>query len=364
MVFETTHRITQRQTHTHGYRELHEHLGNATLMHAPTNVGVVRMEYPAPARSTSVGGEGEWLIEYTGNVVAVVQAQNVVWMGEFMRDVRAVWWVDSQTVGVVTGSAQPGVLALFVIDVSGARVGEERLIANLELVVRDSRARGIAHVATQGAFIVCAVDTPGGSLLWHWHIDVAEQSGKLPCVVGSGQAGDECTGIVGLRWIGKALGLAATRSGGRWFALAPSMRVSDVACDLRALDTLSWRWQQSVIAVGSASSVPPDTPILCLPAPTGVSFYSLGAEGPPRILRLRQSFPVGWVWLCGSTTAYVILSPCRRKATVCCMPLSQQLYTVEIHGADVIQDGWMLGDSTACALSTGASVYFCQTNVP
>ncbi|KAJ2239185.1 hypothetical protein GGH97_005119 [Coemansia sp. RSA 475] len=367
MVFETSQRVSQAKAL--GYKELGENAVTITLMDVRNNTTfrVTRVEYLAPARSVCVSEDGARLVEYMGNVVAVSRAERVVWAAEFARDVRSVWWIGSHTVGVVTNAARgSGVLTLFVIDVSKATGdnGTERLIGQLDLSVRDQPDTRAIHVAVQGSLVTCTVDgsSPDTSLLWYWRIDHSTQSNSRSiCVADCGPVGTECTSIVGLRWINSRVGLAATRSGGHWFSLDPQVRIHNIACNLQNLDTLSWRWQQSVIVANKQEVVPPDTPILCLPGPAGMSFYRLDTKTSTS-LRPQLMFPKNWVWLCASHMAYVILSPCRRKATVCKMPMGQPVYTVKLceldKGADVIQDGWMVGDEMACVLSTGTYLYF------
>ncbi|KAJ2539122.1 hypothetical protein GGF49_005450, partial [Coemansia sp. RSA 1853] len=367
MVFETSQRVSQAKAQ--GYKKLVENAVTITPMHVrnSTTLQVTRVEYLAPARCVCVGKNGEWLVEYMGNVVAVIREQRVVWAAEFARDVRSAWWIGSHTVGVVTNAARgSGVLTLFVVDVSEARSdnGVEQLIGQLDLSVRDQPDMRAMHVAVQGSFVTCTVDgsSPDTSLLWYWRIDHSTQSkNRSVCVADCGPVGAECTHIVGLRWINSRVGLAATQSGGLWFSLDPQVRAHNVACNLQNLDTLSWRWQQSVIVANKQDMVPPSTPILCLPGPAGMSFYRLDTKISTSLCP-QLVFPKNWVWLCASNMAYIILSPCRRKATVCKMPLGQPVYTVKLweldKGADVIQDGWMVGDSMACALSTGTYLYF------
>ncbi|KAJ2135919.1 hypothetical protein IW136_004095, partial [Coemansia sp. RSA 678] len=362
MVFETSQRVSQAKAQ--GYKELGENAVTITPMDVrnDTVLHVTRVEYLAPARSVCVSEDGARLVEYMGNVVAVLRAERVVWAAEFARDVRSVWWIDSHTVGVVTNAARgSGALTLFVVDVSEATGdnGTDRLIGQLDLSVRDQPDSRAIHVAAQGSLVTCTVDghAPDTSLLWYWRIDhSAQRNSRSICVADCGPVGTECASIVGLRWVNSRVGLAATRSGGLWFSLEPQIRIHDVVCNLQNLDTLSWRWQQSVIVANKQEAVPPNTPILCLPGPAGMSFYRLDTKTSTS-LRSQLMFPKNWVWLCASHMAYVILSPCRRKATVCKMPLGQPVYTVKLceldKGADVIQDGWMVGDSMECVLSTG-----------
>ncbi|PIA15554.1 hypothetical protein COEREDRAFT_87740 [Coemansia reversa NRRL 1564] len=314
-----------------------------------------------------------WLIECMGNVVVITDTKKILWAAEFAREVRCVWWIDNNSIGVVSvaDQIQQGILTLFVIDVSTIDNKQQQSVIQLALSA-NTNARVPLHVIAYNHHIVCAIpgESSDTSILWHWRINNTQQNDSTVIlrgvqVVESVQLGSEYSTVLGLRWIKGDIGIAATQTSVFWFTTGLYQRVVDVACNLQRLDMLSWRWDESIVAVDTKSisnqcPVPPERPVLCLPGPTGMSFYELGVKGHPVPLRIRQTFPRGWVWLCASTTAYAILSPCRRMATVCRMPTGEKLYTVRIHPSnidDIIQDGWLLGDSSACALSTGEMLY-------
>ncbi|KAJ2525700.1 hypothetical protein GGH20_003845, partial [Coemansia sp. RSA 1937] len=87
MVFETSQRVSQAKAL--GYKELGENAVTTTPMDVRNNTTfrVTRVEYLAPARSVCVSEDGARLVEYMGNVVAVLRAERVVWAAEFARDV-------------------------------------------------------------------------------------------------------------------------------------------------------------------------------------------------------------------------------------------------------------------------------------
>ncbi|KAJ2770961.1 hypothetical protein IWQ57_002423 [Coemansia nantahalensis] len=388
MVFETSQRVSAAAK-SQGYRELDcrtvGSFGTADGHLAGTGslaVEAVCIDgVPAPPRNVVACPDraaARWLVECAANTVAVAGPQGVVWAAEFARDVRCAWWIDDDTIGVLAAAEQHGTLELFAVDIprqgSAAAPSTTRLCLQVDRASDGPRsAPPPLHVAAQGPHVVCTVaasdPAPNEAALWHWRLDRGPAQGAAAGPVRVAECGwvrPRHPPLLALRWIGAGVGLAATRDGGFWFGLAPQVQTADLACDLRCLDMLPWRWQEAVVAADALPlarlSLPPSRPVLCLPGPTGASFYRLDAATYDTALLARRAFPDGWVWLCASAAAYAILSPCRRQATVCRMPLGEPMYTVRIHASpdgdgDVVQDGWMLGDTPSCALSTGTGIF-------
>ncbi|KAJ1732469.1 hypothetical protein LPJ61_002025 [Coemansia biformis] len=362
MVFETSQRASAAAK-SQGYRELDR--------------GAIGSF--CEARAVGLAGGGPPAVEAVcvdacaSNTVAVAGAHGVVWAAEFARDVRCAWWIDERAVGVLTAAELHGALELFVVNVSlqdgAATPPVNRVCLQIDQMVGGPRSTPPLRVAAQGLHVVCTVAAagPDTEALWYWRLDRGSTHGAegAASVAESGWVRCEHPALVALCWIGPGAGLAATRDGGFWFVLTPHVQTAELACNLRRLDMLPWRWQEAVVAADTLAPAHrgpmPSRPVLCLPGPTGMSFYRLDATSCAAALLVRRAFPAGWVWLCASTAAYVILSPCRHRATVCRMPSGEPLYTARLHpdasGDDVFQDGWMLGETFACALSTGTALF-------
>ncbi|KAI8325164.1 hypothetical protein GQ54DRAFT_308566 [Martensiomyces pterosporus] len=342
---------------------------------------VVCLECSSPARkitaSPCAGGRGDerrfWLIEHTtGRVTVVADDGTVVRSEMFAGNVKCCWWIDCRTAGVVVASVdskRSGCLSAFLIDAFTGLRGETELDSGLaaggsQAPASQSRMANAGQMAViaQGEHVVsCTAGSDGGVRFWHIKRDpnVGGAQNEVAATAGLFEAVKQS--VVDLRWVGEGVGLAATRSGGYWINVHSGTATS-FSSQSALPDMVSWRWQESVIAVAppsKAEACAPRDPVLCLPSPTGMSFYLL--ENPKVELHSR-TFPKGWVWLCGSVCGYAVLSPCRHKATICQMPSGDPLYTVETqgsekqHGEAIIQDGWML-DGHGCAVSTGKDVF-------
>ncbi|KAJ2157273.1 hypothetical protein GGF46_004619 [Coemansia sp. RSA 552] len=331
MVFETTQQLSGLRQR--GYEEL-----GALKSPVVNSGGALRWE--CTAVRNVVAESGSLLVEAGGNVVAVVSDTRVRWAFEWGRDVRCSWWIDSCLVGVLVGGEDASGLALFVVDLEG-KVRQTGLGTGL-----------VQAVIAQRQTVVCAV--PGEQrdtlVLRLWHIEHKDQV----VAVDGGCLGGDCPLVVGLRWVAPGIGLAATQTGGVWFSTLPPRTLPCDMCHVPT--TLSWRWQESVVAVDFSSVWPPENPVLCLPGPTAMAFYRMDAVGA----KLHQhAFPSGWVWLCASAQAFALLSPCRRQVTVCRMPKGERLYTLQTQ--DPILDAWMMG--SLCAVSTGKALYIVKDSL-
>ncbi|KAJ1937663.1 hypothetical protein GGF37_005111, partial [Kickxella alabastrina] len=297
------------------------------------------------------------------------------------------WWMDPWTVGVVTRD-DSGML-LFVIDFPAAVAAAaedcgrlpychaDRAVARLGPVESSQEpALGLSGACigaatgptiARGNHIVQAM----GGVLKTWRIDRRANGGKVSVIRDEACLAESILGgqdVIDLRWTGDGVGLGATRSRAFWFSLPATggRTVCIVPCDSydRLLPGMaSWRWGESVVATAPCDKreLPPQGALLCLPSPTGVSFYSSEGQQAGVEPVYTQMFSKGWVWLCGSETAFVTLSPCRQMATVCRMPMGEPLYTLRVHdragGKQLIQDGWMTGVGAGCAISTGSALY-------
>ncbi|KAJ2823929.1 hypothetical protein FBU31_004129 [Coemansia sp. 'formosensis'] len=326
-----------------------------------------------PARRASVSGDGSgWVIEHMagGHITVIRDGVAVAVAGlRSASDVRCAWWITNTVVGVVAVAPNADALWVYAIDTLDTS-GSAAL--RTELAV-PARAR-VGPVAAQGSIMVCA-DTATGALSF-WNLEVVRGSRTGLGVVRTSriEGAQDNAVVVDLRWVAEGVGLAATRAGAFWFDvrkestrsrcaplswLQPGRRLST---GLSAATVLSWRWQEAVVAV-AGSSFPPRSAALCLPSATGMTFYSIGEpldEADAAPVQHTRTFERGWVWLCGSSEAYAVLSASRQQATVCRMPGGEPLYTLETCDGAVIQDGWMMGTDgkcVACAISTGGMVY-------
>ncbi|KAJ2873027.1 hypothetical protein H4R27_003426 [Coemansia aciculifera] len=308
-----------------------------------------------PVRRVSVSGAGSgWAIEHmVGGHISVIR-EGVAAAVAGLRgasDVRCVWWITDSIVGVVAVAPAADALWAFVIDTfdtSGSAA------PRTELAV-PARAR-VGPVAAQGSVIVCADTSTGALSFWNLEVVRGSQTGLGVVRTGRIEGVQENAVVVDLRWVAEGVGLAATRAGAFWFDvrkesarsrcaplswLQPGRRLS---AGLSAATVLSWRWQEAVVAV-AGNDFPPRSAALCLPSATGVTFYSIGEpvdEVEVAPVQHTRTFERGWVWLCGSSDAYAVLSASRQQATVCCMPGGEPLYTLETRDGAVIQDGWMM----------------------
>ncbi|KAJ2489430.1 hypothetical protein IWW37_004002 [Coemansia sp. RSA 2050] len=323
-----------------------------------------------PARRVSVSRDGgRWAVEHmVGGHISVIRngAAAAVAGLQGATDVRCAWWIADSIVGVVAVAPAADVLWVYAIDaLDGA-------VSRTELVV-PARAR-IGPVVAQGSVMVCADSSTGALSLWDFDAVRGSRLGLSVARTGCIEGGPDGAVVVDLRWVEEGIGLAATRAGGAfWFDVrresshlrrAPLSRLEPgrrLGAGLSAATVLSWRWQEAVVAV-AGNAFPPRCAALCLPSATGVAFHSIGESLEDSVVHTR-TFERGWVWLCGSSMAYAVLSASRRQATVCRMPGGEPLYTLETGDGAVIQDGWMMCAErngmavVACAISTGGMVY-------
>ncbi|KAJ2390278.1 hypothetical protein GGI23_005652 [Coemansia sp. RSA 2559] len=289
------------------------------------------------------------VIRFDGD--ALVGGQ-VVWAQTLPGDILRAWWIECGLLGVLRSA---GLLVLSVVDVCADNaIAVEHRLADL----------GAPAAIARGTHIACVVAPPEVGAPWvlrSWAISPAKQQSprRMVQVVES----PACTlpgRALDVRWIGDegpvGLGIGAQPEHTFWFAASMgqcSVCPSDMSQSLPPVAP-SWRWHAAVVATGAsrtaAPTLPPEKPILCLPGPAGSVFYSLDArKGPHAVHKTR--FPRGWVWLCGSRSVFVILSPCRRMAALCRMPLGARLVTV--HTSVLIQDAWIAASGDVCALSAG-----------
>ncbi|KAI9504765.1 hypothetical protein BX070DRAFT_119345 [Coemansia spiralis] len=302
---------------------------------------VVCMECTVPAKRVMASATHS-LIEHTNGMLTVVsQEHSVVWAGT-LGDTRCAWWLDSGLLGVVAvRPARPlgeSRCVLSVVDIYGAAVGHAELCEWPEATV---------VAAAQDTKLVCVVGDGSQGTLRSWHID-AHCGAAGVTVVATAAPELKVPVVTDLRWVGhQGLAIALQAAQSFWLTLAKSrceVRPAQMSPTLPPLMP-SWRWREAVVA-GSSSG-----PILCLPSPATAVFYHLSKGTKLNTIRFSR----GWAWLCGSPAAFVLLSPCRRKAAICRMPLGRRLFTVATH-SQAIQDAWMLGP-TACCISAGSTLY-------
>ncbi|KAJ1903980.1 hypothetical protein LPJ81_002765 [Coemansia sp. IMI 209127] len=293
------------------------------------------------------------VIRFDGS--ALVGGQ-VVWAQTLPGDILRAWWIECGLLGVLRST---GMLMLSVVDVcaDNAIAVDHRLA---DLVAPAAIARG-SHIA-------CVVAPPEVGSPWvlrSWAISPTKQ--QSPHRVVQVVESPACTlpgRVLDVRWIGDegpvGLGIGAQPEHTFWFATSIgqcSVCPSDMSRSLPPV-VPSWRWHAAVVATGAsgnaAPTLPPERPVLCLPGPAGSVFYSLDARKGLHVVH-KTRFPRGWVWLCGSHSVFVILSPCRRMAALCRMPLGARLVT--IHTSVLIQDAWIAASGDVCALSAGDMLY-------
>ncbi|KAJ2520984.1 hypothetical protein H4217_001692 [Coemansia sp. RSA 1939] len=365
----------------------------------------------AAPRRIDVGGE-YCVVEHAGGALSVVKyggdaiGGRVVWTHVvLLGDVVCAWWIERGVLGVVSIRGSSGTvlgngtsgrqrtLVLCVADVRGAddsdrstgsvAVEEHELCA---LVETDCSAHGWsgATVIARATHVVCAAallsdaDSSDAELR-SWSIVPGTQGRALRVVEAPARALPGS--VTALQWtsgtngssgggVCTGLGIGADPKHAFWFSVREShcsVYVCDVSRNLPPAVAPSWRWHAAVVVVAAAASavtqLPPNLPVLCLPGPTGMAFYSLdthkGTKAPASIH--RTTFPSGWVWLCGTHSVFVILSPCRQVAAMCRMPLGERIFSISTAGGGVIQDAWAVTDndngSCVCAVYVGDMLY-------
>ncbi|KAJ2759792.1 hypothetical protein H4S06_002054 [Coemansia sp. BCRC 34490] len=354
--------------------------------------------------------DGEYcVVEHAGGALSVVKyggdalGGRVVWThAVLLGDVVCAWWIERGVLGVVSVRGSSGTvlrngtterrrtLVLCVADVRGAdgsgrstgsvAVEEHELCA---LVATDCSAHGWsgAAVIARATHVVCAAalssdaDSSDAELR-SWFIAPGTQ-GRASRVV-EAPARALPGSVAALQWssgtngsggggVCTGLGIGADPGHAFWFSAREShcsVYACDVSCNLPPAVAPSWRWHAAVVVVASAATqLPPSLPVLCLPGPTGMAFYSLDTHERTKALASihRTTFPSGWVWLCGTHSVFVILSPCRQVAAVCRMPLGERIFSISTAGGGVIQDAWTVTDndngSCVCAVYVGDMIY-------
>ncbi|KAJ1960369.1 hypothetical protein GGI12_003837 [Dipsacomyces acuminosporus] len=301
----------------------------------------IRKITAAPERMPSAEYESRtkyrWLAEHVTGSVSMVADQDGSVLGlsaSFSGDLKCAWFVDHRTVGAVRTNANSEHKLQLSVSLTDLLTNTQ-VTSEMESI---PSGNGQISVIAQGHYVVAYSGGDPGLKYWHIEHKPDDASSGLGILLkaGSFDSTKEC--VVDMRWVDVNIGIAFTRSSAFWFNVLTG-QATPLSRKLQSLpDTLSWRWQESVIAVtparnGAGKASMPTCPVLCLPSPAGMSFHLL--ETPQTELKSRP-FDKGWVWLCGSVDAYVVLSPCRRKATVCKMPSGEPAYTVELQGKSKI----------------------------
>ncbi|KAJ2854192.1 hypothetical protein J3B02_002795 [Coemansia erecta] len=361
--------------------------------HCPASVICARTKVLAKrVIACTDGSETKWLVEHVSGQLSLIKLDaNCLPTTTTLvaSDVVYAWWIDQNTIGVVAKCCLENGIFLYAIDctsninLSNYFCESKSAITRLDCEDKDKEQQVCRKslflesaisgpMLAKGDSLVCAM--PNGFLrVWRINRDI---SGKRYVSATCDQIclsivlkGDQEKVVIDLKWTSESVGMGATRTRAFWFTLATSgSPASVVECQgyNRLLSGMaSWRWGGSVVATakGCRRTLPPKDAMLCLPSPTGMSFYLLDKIEQSSIPVYSFSFPRGWVWLCGSDSAFVLLSPCRKKATVCRMPSGRSIYTLNVdqqhcNSQELIQDAWMAGSqSTGCAISTGTAIY-------
>ncbi|KAJ2598950.1 hypothetical protein GGF39_002433 [Coemansia sp. RSA 1721] len=337
------------------------------------------------------GSSGCLLVEHVSGQLSLVRpgARHSTTLA--VSDVVYAWWIDQNTVGVVSKSCLESGMLLYALDCSSDDALSEhvcepsRAIARLDCDDKQQQGEqvgsrkslfsgsgpGISGPIVAGGDSIVFASSGGFLRVWRINRNVSGVCVSVTCdriCLDAVLGGDQERIVVDLRWTAEGVGLGATRTRAFWFVLPTSgSPASVVECQgYRSLlpGMASWRWDGSVIATTkTCRTLPPRDAMLCLPSPTGMSFYFLDRSGERPAMPVHTfAFPRGWVWLCGSDSVFVLLSPCRKKATVCRMPSGESIYTLNIgknsNNDELIQDAWISDtESSGCVVSTGVAIY-------
>ncbi|KAJ2559936.1 hypothetical protein EV175_000049 [Coemansia sp. RSA 1933] len=311
--------------------------------------------------SIDIDGGGFSVVEHTGGTLSVIGAEHLIeWKPPTGDTMIRAWWISRGLLGIAVGrcaNAQRR-LVLYIINVCSTAEPAEHDLGIVE--------SADCTVIARDAYIVCVAAGELRSWTIGSHTEGSVQVTGAPPRAVPGR-------VLDIRWIGQdregppmGLAIGAQPQHSFWFSVSLgqcSTHVHDMSQSIPPV-VPSWRWHAAVVVTNEsrdgASLLPPTQPILCLPGPASTVFYSLhtaaaAAEGGPCALH-KTRFLRGWVWLCGTSRVFVILSPCRQMAAVCRMPLGERLFTLRADG-ECIQDAWVVGASSVCAIAAGSMLY-------